>query len=892
MVQQEKIIQTALLESVQQKPSVKRGDALNNTLWWTETSRGPLLPPEGTREREWSLHQYATHDYNTLFKSGVAVTTKRVISTPWELSGPTAWTELYQDILWNACFGAGWDTFISKLVKDFTRYDNGAFVELVGRGDADGALVGNPTNINILDSLRCYATGDPIYPVIYMDRDGTLHVIHFTRIKRMVDMPDSYETSYEVGECALTRCIAPVHRDILMNRYVELSLDDNPPPGLMIFRGIKEKQMQAAFDVLDRDRHTDFGSKWGNVVRLYALQPDQEVDVTSIPYNTPPDKFDYVAYKELNVKEVALGLGVDIQDLWELTGNNLGTATQSEVLERKSKGQLLGTLYKSIERLINQMIPEELTFEFKYRDPEEDQQLADKANTWAGIVLSLEGKLTPDEQRRLLANQVEAIRDVITDESGRIIRLDDSDPETPEQAAPQLQVPPEAQQQPTQDVVIDDTTEAQKVLSSTQNLFRKQFIDLAMQVQNKALSPVVLKPALRLALLEAGADVLLDGYADGGSPMASLNEEAQKVLSVWRAEQSPFLRKFADELFDKPFTYEQLQRRAELWINKSLNPLYFKGLELANANKRFMWVVNPIKEHCVSCLKLNGQVHRMKDYTRTGLLPQSNKLVCGGFDCGCDLKPTDQPVRGRLRSVRYVRREHAHGKGYNPNQPRDEGGRFGSGGSGGSSLGDVLGGGESGGDTGGGKRNYQKFSQEDYDKWDKGLYAVETESNAGYKQIEAARAYTGDEYKDINGSLRGTSDKEPSEQVKRHTEDLKALTDRRMLDKDIVTYRADTGKGLPNGGDLSDDEFKSLAGSTIHDKGFTSTSVENEHLGEYGDVQYEIRVPAGSRGAYLEPVSKYAEEREFLIGEGTNYKVVEAHTGKPRKLVLEVQPDA
>jgi hypothetical protein len=660
MVQQEKIIQTALLDSVQKKPSVKRGDALNNTLWWTESFRGPLLPPEGTREREWALHQYATHDYNTLFKSGVAVTTKRVISTPWELTGPSALTELYQDILWNACFGAGWETLIGKMVKDFTRYDNGTFIELVGRGEPDRPLVGNPTNINVLDSLRCYATGDPIYPVIYMDINGTLHVLHFTRVKRMVDMPDSYETSYEVGECALTRCIAPVQRDILMNRYVELSLDDNPPPGLMLFQNITEKQLEQAFDKLDRNRHTDFGSKWGNVVRLYGLQADTMPQVTSVPYNTVPDKFDYVAYKELNVKEMALGLGVDIQDLWELTGNNLGTATQSEVLERKSKGQLLGTLYKSIERLINQMIPEELSFEFQYRDPEEDQQVADKANTWAGIVLTLEGKLTPDEQRRLLANQVEAIRDVITDESGQIVRLDDSDPETPEQAAPQLQAPPEASQQPTEDVVIDDTTEAQKVLSSTQNIFRKQFIDLAMQVQNKALSPAVLKPALRLALLEAGADALLDGYADGGSPMASLDEEARKALSVWRAEQSPFLRKFADELFDTPFTYEQLQRRADLWINKSINPIYFTGLELANRNQRFMWVVDPIKEHCPSCLKLNGQVHRMKDYTRTGLLPQSDKLICGGYQCGCSLQPTTQPARGRLRSVRYVRREHTH----------------------------------------------------------------------------------------------------------------------------------------------------------------------------------------------------------------------------------------
>jgi hypothetical protein len=395
-----------------------------------------------------------------------------------------------------------------------------------------------------------------------------------------------------------------------------------------------------------------------------------------------------------------------------------------------------------------------------------------------------------------------------------------------------------------------------------------------------------------LALLEAGADALLDGYADGGSPMASLDEEARKALSVWRAEQSPFLRKFADELFDTPFTYEQLQRRADLWINKSINPIYFTGLELANRNQRFMWVVDPIKEHCPSCLKLNGQVHRMKDYTRTGLLPQSDKLICGGYQCGCSVQPTTQPARGRLRSVRYVRREHTHAKDYNPNQPRDEAGRFGSGGGGGGGdLGDALGGGDSGSEGGGsGERDYQKFTGRDYDKWESDLTRVES-TPQGKREIDAAKAYTGDEYTDINNHLRGTGDSEPSEQVKQHTEDLSALCDRRMLDKDIVTYRRDKGQGLPNGGALSDDEFKSLAGSTMTDKGFTSTSVESENLLEYGAIEYEIRVPAGSRGAYVEPISNYAEEREFIIGNGTQYKIVDAQADfMGRKLVLEVIP--
>jgi hypothetical protein len=483
-----------------------------------------------------------------------------------------------------------------------------------------------------------------------MDIEGTLHLMHMSTVKRMVDMPDSYEAAYEYGECALSRCIAPVWRDILMNRYVEQTLDDNPPPGIMIFKNISEKNLQEAFAKLDRDRSTDFGSKWGNVIRLYGLMADSTPEIVSVPYSTTPDKFDYVAYKELNVKEIALGLGVDIQDLWELTGNNMGTATQSEVLERKSKGQLLGTLYKSIERLLNQALPVELEFSFAYRDPEEDQQVADKASTWTTTVLSLDGTLTKDEQRRLLANQVEAIRDVITDEQGQVIRLDDSDPKTPAQAQPQP-----VGEAPPQEAIADDTGEVEKDLAATRMAFKQQFIELVTQVQQKYLSPAAARPALRLALIEAGAQAYKDGLQEGGVVLPELDDDARHTLSVWRSKQAPFLNRFVKEIFERDIPLKEIQTRAELWVNKSINPMYFEGLGAANAQQRYMWVVNPLKEHCPTCLRLNGQIHRMKDFTKRNLLPQSPALICGGWQCGCKLIKTDNPARGRLRSVRYVR---------------------------------------------------------------------------------------------------------------------------------------------------------------------------------------------------------------------------------------------
>lgn len=645
-----RIVQLQLEQSVQTRPDAKAGEG-RQTLFFQSQWRGPLLSAPGSRQREWELYQYAHHDYNTLFPSGITGLTKRIQSTPWELQGDDGLVALYQKVLWASDFGVGWESFIAKTVWDYSVYDAGAFVEILGPGEPDTPLLGMMTGFNVLDSLRCWPTGDPEYPCVYMNEEGQVYFMHRTRVFRLVDMPQSAITSQAYGKCALSRCIAPVWRDILMNRYVEQNLDDNPPPGITIFKNVNEEEVQAAFNRTEKEQRTDFGSKWGRNVRLYGLFAEEIPEVVSVPYSSPPEKFDYIAYKELNVKEIALGIGLDIQDMWELTSTSLGSGTQSEILAQKSKGRALGFLYKTLERMINQALPVALTFEFQWRDVEEDQQQADMAATWVTTALSLADDLSDIERRRLLANQVEAIRDVITDESGNVLRLDDSDPKTPEQMRLPLGEPPAAPAA-SQDAIVDDTDEAQKALAATQGTFRRAFMDLVTKMQEKSITPAIAKPAFRLALVEAGADVLLDGVEDGGG-QRELTDELRQKLATWRAKQRQYISKFIDEIYSKDMGTALLMRRAELWIANSVNPLYYAGLAYAAGNQRYMWVMNPIAEHCKSCLKLNGQIHRMKDYVNAKFLPQNPRLICDG-GCKCRLEKSSAPARGRFRAVRFV----------------------------------------------------------------------------------------------------------------------------------------------------------------------------------------------------------------------------------------------
>lgn len=640
------IIEIDRTESVQEIPDVKN-NKLNQRLFLSTASRGPLLPAYGSRERERALLDYYRNDYNTMFRAATMALIKRLQSTPYEIQGDDNSADYFQAIFMNADFGRGWSSFLGKLIKDYLRFDGGAYIELIAPGNPLEPIHTAIAGLAVLDSLRCYPTGDPEYPIVYYDVLGGMHVLHTTRVIRVYDGQDSDEYSFGYGECALSRCISAVVREVLINRYTEQQLDDNFPPGILIFKNITDTKLRQAIKQMEDERSTDFRGTWGRTVKLFGLDTSTMPEVESVPFSNSPEKFDLIEYKNLNAREIASGIGIDVQDFWEITQrSNLGTATQSEILHQKAKGNTYGTLLKTLERALNQALPEYMEFAFQYKDPEEDEQEANKAAIWINNASQiLASSISTSEQvQRLLANQVPALKDVLTDESGRIIRLPDDDPKAPGQSVPQLPDVPE--QQIAEDVSISDTGD--KALSATQSSFKGEFERLVSLVIRGELSKAAVRPALRLQLVQNGADALLDGLRDGGVEQPELDDESRQVFSEWRSRQSGYLAQFVDEIFKRDLSQQEISRRADMWVNKSINEIYYIGLDLANKQARYMWIINPVKEHCKTCSHLNGQIHRMKDYIKSGLLPQSTKLACGGYQCGCSLKSTKENARGRL----------------------------------------------------------------------------------------------------------------------------------------------------------------------------------------------------------------------------------------------------
>lgn len=642
--------------SVQSFPNAKK-EGSAGTLYWFATTRGVILPPWGTRERERYLRLFSRHEYNWMGQSAFAGLTKKWATTQWELSGKYRLTQ-YDNMLRNGEFGLGWGELVQRVGLDFLRQDGGAYLELIAPGRPDRAPTGRVVGLAHLDSLRCMPTGDPEYPVIYYNRLGKMHLLHRARVLHLVDAPDGDDANPGYGICALARAISIVQQQIHMMRYIETKLDEKPPPGFMVASNINEAQRNYAFGRYEAEQATDETPEWGRTIWFYSIDPTNPAKLEPVTFSQAPENWNYREYTELHVNAWALALGVDVQELWQLTGGNIGSGAQSQVLHAKSEGKTYGAFLTQLERAINDVLPETLTFTFKRRDPFEELERAQVAKIWGEFYRNVADTMAPEEGRRMLASQVEPYETAVTTAEGEIAIVEDTDPQTEEQVAADVSPnPTRATTQPGRHPGVASPApknEANarnappvKAMADTLAAFKGVFIDLAQGVRSKAVERRRAGVVLRAHLARYGRKAYEDGLRAGGVEDA-LDAEDVAALNAFHAAQSVFVTNFLDTVVAGGYDSDAaIALHAELWANKSLEPLYQKGLASADRNGLYAWRLGAREDHCKTCRALNGQAHRLKAYVRRGLLPKSGRLACGGWLCGCRLERTSGRAHGR-----------------------------------------------------------------------------------------------------------------------------------------------------------------------------------------------------------------------------------------------------
>lgn len=197
---------------------------------------------------------------------------------------------------------------------------------------------------------------------------------------------------------------------------------------------------------------------------------------------------------------------------------------------------------------------------------------------------------------------------------------------------------------------LGDVDSRQKAIQATILNFESDFADLVKGRIDGDITANRFNTIAMAQLRKYGLAAFRDGLNEGGvnttdstgAPIA-LEPDEQAAYEGWLLEQSAYVSAF-NKTLSKGATPDAIAK-ASLWANKSIMPIYTEGVISADKNGMYQWVVGNT-EHCEDCLRLNGQVHRLRNYVSRGWVPQASKLQCGGWRCQCKFVKTNLPVSG------------------------------------------------------------------------------------------------------------------------------------------------------------------------------------------------------------------------------------------------------
>jgi hypothetical protein len=366
----------------------------------------------------------------------------------WEVTGPPDGTAHLKQVLQTAEFGEGWQELVLKVSEDLYRTDNGAFIEVIrpARAQVEGkvypavaqrnritrdlewyailnAFGGRkqvtasevtespadwPIALAHIDSLKCTRTGDPDVPVIYRDISGKQHELNAWQVITLSDMPSSIEEMHSVGFCMVSRVLrhAQTIRDFgifrsekisgRFARAVHLTNVDSD----LITDAIAKAQAQSDERGLTR---------YSQPIITNTINPDGRPYNVTIPLAELPENWSEDDAMRWYIALIALAAGEHYSFFAPMPGRRLGSAREVEVQERQARGKSSRLFMEAIiSKFANSgVLPPNVTFTFKERDPEEqagnEEAEARRARTRRERIES--GEITPQVARQIAADE-------------------------------------------------------------------------------------------------------------------------------------------------------------------------------------------------------------------------------------------------------------------------------------------------------------------------------------------------------------------------------------------------------------------------------------------------------------------------------------------------------
>lgn len=298
---------------------------------------------------------------------------------------------------------------LQRGLRDYLTTNAGQFIaiERVGRGRGAKIL-----RLLHLDSLRCYPTNNPAYPLLYETPRGEWRALADHDLIHLTDMPSAgqwyADAVLPLGLCAADRAWETVLKLCAMETYYREKVSGSRNLAIHIVNGISDQQLTDALTSTEEAQaRRGFVLYKGSTI-IPTLKTEAPVVVT-IPLAEIPDGFNVTDERRDAYLRLANAIGMFVGELQPLSGQGLGTGTQTVVLDEAAEGRGMAAWRVAFTEQINErVLPASTTFTFTNQNDVRDRKAraeADKARIDALAAAVTVQALTPAQMANILADE-------------------------------------------------------------------------------------------------------------------------------------------------------------------------------------------------------------------------------------------------------------------------------------------------------------------------------------------------------------------------------------------------------------------------------------------------------------------------------------------------------
>lgn len=361
------------------------------------------LPPYGTKSADAILAE--TPLIENMWASAVNTTLSKQVAIGFQITDTTKNArriDKAKQLMLD--FDGAYSLGLSKHVRDFLTTDNGAFIEIIRASNARGSRI---VGLAHLDSLRTYRTNDSDYPVIYQDYRGEFHRLRHEEVIMLSDMPSARVEHRGLGMCAARRAFETILKMCAIETYVREKVSGSRNLAIHIVNGITDMQLRDAL-MSSQEAQSQRGFVVYKGSTIIPMLKSENPSVVTIPLAEVPDGFNADSERKDAYLRYANALGVFVGEIQPLSGQGLGTGTQTVVLEEAAEGRGMAAWRRAFTlALTHHVFPTTTTFTFASSDVRDKKMRIDTLSMASSAIRNFldTGVLTADQIRNYLVDE-------------------------------------------------------------------------------------------------------------------------------------------------------------------------------------------------------------------------------------------------------------------------------------------------------------------------------------------------------------------------------------------------------------------------------------------------------------------------------------------------------